>query len=256
MRGLKGKRVVIAGGATGIGAATAERLAEEGASVVIGDINLEGAQATVGRIAEAGGSALAVAFDLSDEDSITNLVDAAVAHMGGIDALFNVGADLSPENIGRDRTVVETEADVWRRTLEVNLVGYALSCRAVIPHLLENGGGAIVNMSSGTVWMTEPERPAYMSSKAGIAALTQNIASSFGKQRIRCNAVAPGLVLSAAVQEGAPKELLDEVLAGTRSWRLGEPTDVAAGVAYLLSDDAEWVNGQIWSIDGGLALRY
>lgn len=160
MRGLQGKTVVIAGGATGIGAASAERLAEEGAAVVVGDVNLAGAEATAKGIVEAGGSALAVEFDLADENSIRALADRAVAGFGGLDGLYNVGADLSAQNLGRDGDLLDMDPAVWRRTHEVNLLGYALTARAVLPHLLSRGGGVIVNTTSNAAWGGEPARPA------------------------------------------------------------------------------------------------
>ncbi|AQW47625.1 MULTISPECIES: SDR family NAD(P)-dependent oxidoreductase [Streptomyces] len=255
MRGLQGKRIVVAGGATGIGAATAERLAEEGASVVVGDINLVGAKATSQRIAEAGGTAVAVEFDLADEESIGALVDRAAAEFGGVDGLYNVGADLSDDHLGRDTDLLEMDPALWRRTHEVNLLGYALTCRAVIPRLLAQGGGVIVNTSSGAAWGGEPRRPAYAASKAGINALTRHIASRWGKEGIRCNAVAPGLVMGDTQKQRDDQRLQAMALKIARSPRLGEPADVAGTVAFLLSDDAEWVNGQVWSVCGGMSLR-
>lgn len=168
MRGLKDRRIVIAGGATGIGAATAERLAQEGAAVAVGDIDLAAAEATAKRITGTGRSAIAVEFDLADEASIQELVGRAVAEFGGVDGLYNVGADLSGGTLGRDSDLLEMDPAVWRRTHEVNLLGYALACRAVLPHLLAQGGGVIVNTSSGAAWSGEPTRPAYAASKAGI----------------------------------------------------------------------------------------
>ncbi|MFK0156608.1 SDR family NAD(P)-dependent oxidoreductase [Streptomyces sp. NPDC090493] len=252
MRGLRGKRIIIAGGATGIGAATAERLAEEGASVMVGDINVAGAESTVKRITEAGGNAIAAEFDLGNENSIQELVAATVTEFGGVDGLCNVGADLSEPTLGRDTDLLAMDPAVWRRTHEVNLLGYALTCRSVLPYLLDQGGGAIVNTSSNAAWIGEPERPAYAASKAGINALTRHIASRWGKEGIRCNAVAPGLVLGDKPQgDYVPPAYLQV----TRSPRPGEPADLAATVAFLLSDDAAWVSGQVWSVCGGMSLR-
>jgi NAD(P)-dependent dehydrogenase (short-subunit alcohol dehydrogenase family) len=139
--------------------------------------------------------------------------------------------------------------------LEVNLIGYANTCRAVIPLLLEHGGGAIVNTSSGAAFAGEPLRPAYAASKAGVNTLTRHIASRWGKKGIRCNGVSPGMVLSETGRTQMSEEFQAAGLAVTRSTRLGKPSDLAAAVAFLLSDDAEWVNGQTWSIDGGSFLR-
>ncbi|MEU3619426.1 MULTISPECIES: SDR family oxidoreductase [unclassified Streptomyces] len=255
MRGLKGKRIVIAGGATGIGAATAERLADEGASVVVGDIDPVGAEVTAQRITEAGGTAIAVEFDLADEASIQNLVDRAAAELGGVDGLYNVGADLSENTMGRDTDLLEMDPAVWRRTHDVNLLGYALTCRAVLPHLLGQGGGVIVNTSSGAAWGGEPTRPAYAASKAGINALTRHIASRWGKEGVRCNVVAPGLVIGETQQRQDDQQMQALALQYARSPRLGEPADLAGAVAFLFSDDAAWISGQAWSIDGGMSLR-
>jgi NAD(P)-dependent dehydrogenase (short-subunit alcohol dehydrogenase family) len=144
---------------------------------------------------------------------------------------------------------------IWRRTLEVNLLGFALTCRAAIPLLLARGGGAIVNTSSGAANGGEPTRPAYAASKAGINALTRHIASRWGKEGIRCNAVMPGLVLSETLQREDNRQLHAQALAVAKSPRLGVPADLANVVAFLLADDAEWINGQAWAIDGGMSLR-
>lgn len=253
MKGLRGKRIVIAGGATGIGAATAGRLAEEGAAVVVGDINLAGAEATAQRIAEAGGTATPVEFDLADETSVQALIDRAVSDLGGIDGLFNVGANVPDAVPDRDTDLLGMDPAIWRRTFEINLLGYALTCRAVLPHLLAQGGGAIVNTSSGGAWSGLPVLPAYSASKAGINALTRHIASRWGREGVRCNAVAPGRVVTESLRrQGAPKPPPGQ---DVRSTRAGRPADVAATAALLLSDDGGWINGQVWSVCGGSSLR-
>lgn len=256
MKGLNGKRIVIAGGASGIGAATAERLAAEGAAVVIGDINLDAAQATAKRIADTGATALAAEFDLADEQSVRALVDTAVDQLGGVDGLYNVGADASADVLGRDGDLLDMDPAVWRRTLEVNLIGYAYTARAVLPLLLEQGGGPIVNTSSAAAHVGDHVRAAYQSSKAGINALTRHIANRWGKQGIRANCVSPGVVLTESAEKMAlSPETLEFARLTIPSTRFGKPDDLAGVVSFLLSDDAEWINGQIWSINGGALLR-
>ncbi len=252
MRGLSGKVAVVAGGASGIGRATVLRLGEEGAHVVVGDLNHLGAVETA---AEAG-EAIAVEFDISVEASVAGLFTAAVEEYGGVDLLFNVAADLSAATLRRDTDAVDIDLEVWDRTFAVNLRGFLLTTRVAVPLLLERGGGVIVNTMSAAAFMGEPQRPAYAASKAGVGALTRHVASRWGKDGIRCNAVAPGLVLTEAVRSGPHfAEMEKTVLKGVRSPRLGEPEDIAAMVAYLMSDDAAWINGQVFGVDGGTLLR-
>jgi NAD(P)-dependent dehydrogenase (short-subunit alcohol dehydrogenase family) len=255
MNGLDGKAFIVAGGATGIGAGTAERLVSEGASVTVGDINIAGANATVDRITASGGQAIAVQFDLADEQSIENMVDRTVGEFGAVHGLHNVGADLSEKNLGRDTTVLDTDMDVWHRTLDVNLLGYVRTIRAVLPHLLEQGGGAIVNTSSGGSLGSDPMHVAYCASKAAVNHLTRHVANNWGGHGIRCNGVMPGLVMG-ETQERQDNELLQQMfLKAAKTTRLGRPADLAAITAFLLSDDAEWINGQTWYIGGASHMR-
>jgi NAD(P)-dependent dehydrogenase (short-subunit alcohol dehydrogenase family) len=255
MRGVRDKTFVIAGGATGIGAATAERLAAEGASVAIGDINVAGATAAAQRIAESGGRAIAVEFDLADEGSVRKLVDATIAEFGAIHGLHNVGADLSEDNLGRDTTILDTGMDVWLRTLDVNLLGYVRTIRAVLPHLLEQGGGSIVNTSSGAALGSDPSHVAYGASKAAVNHLTRHVAVNWGKHNIRSNGVMPGLVMGETQERQNDLQLQQAFLMFGKTSRLGRPDDLAAVTAFLLSDEAEWITGQVWYIGGGSHLR-
>ena len=256
MRGLTGKVAVVAGGATGIGAATAQRLAAEGAKVIVGDIAAEAGEATAARIRAEGGQATAVPFDIADEASVRGLLRATVDTYGGVDLLHNVAADLSERTIRQDSDAVSVDLAVWDRTFAVNLRGFLLTTRATIPLMLERGGGAVVNTSSMASFVGEAERPSYAAAKAGVNALTRHVASRWGKQGIRCNAVAPGLVLTEAVRSGPHfAELEKRVLPGLRLSRLGTAEDIAAMVVFLLSDDASWITGQVYGVDGGTLLR-
>ncbi|HEU4324116.1 MAG TPA: glucose 1-dehydrogenase [Roseiflexaceae bacterium] len=252
MRGLTNKVAVIAGGGSGIGAATARRLAEEGARVVVGDINAENADRVARQIGEAGGQAISVQFDISDDASVAALVAAAVETYGGLDLLHANAADLGI--VFQDLDALTVPLEIFDRTIAVNLRGHLLCTRHALPALLKRGGGAIVYTSSAAAFIGEPERVAYGVSKSGINALMRNVASRWGKQGIRANALAPGFVLTETASQ-APEEMLAGFLAMTRSPRLGSPSDIAALVAFLASDDGAWINGQVISIDGGAVLR-
>jgi NAD(P)-dependent dehydrogenase (short-subunit alcohol dehydrogenase family) len=228
LRGLADKVAIVVGGATGLGAATAIRLGTEGSCVVVGDLAEEAAQGTAEHIVAAGGKAMAVGFDLAEPESVRELIRAGETTFGGVDAVFNVGADMS--------------------TLR--------AMKHAIPRLLNRGGGAIVNMSSAAAFQGEPSRPAYATAKAGIGALTRHVASRWGKDGIRCNAVAPGFTATEAIRS-VPQwpELEASALRRIRAMRVGLPEDVASLVAFLLSDEGAWINGQVINIDGGTILR-
>jgi NAD(P)-dependent dehydrogenase (short-subunit alcohol dehydrogenase family) len=252
VRGLEGKVAVVAGGAGGIGTASSVRLAEEGASVVVGDLDGDAAAAVAEQITAAGGRAVAVSVDIADEGAVASLIDAAVEAYGGLDLLHCNAAALDPAVVGQDTDVETIDLDVFDRTLAVNLRGHVLCTRLAIPRIVERGGGAIAYTSSAAAYIGEPERPAYALAKSGLTALTRHVASRWGKQRVRANAVAPGLVLTPAVRAGS---MADHVIARVPHTRLGEPSDIAAAVAFLLSDDAAWINGQVLSVDGGATMR-
>jgi NAD(P)-dependent dehydrogenase (short-subunit alcohol dehydrogenase family) len=254
LRGLAGKVAVVVGGATGIGAETADRLGEEGCPVVVGDVAADAAEQTAARIVAAGGTATHVAFDLSDPTSVAGLIDAAATTYDGVDLLFNVGADMS--TLRADTDVVDIDFDVWDRVMAVNLRGYVAAMKYAIPRMLSRGGGAIVNMSSAAAFQGEPARPAYATAKAGIGALTRHVASRWGKEGIRCNAVAPGFTATEAIRSVPQWPNLEAgALKRIRGDRVGEPEDIAALVAFLLSDEGSWINGQVINIDGGTILR-
>jgi NAD(P)-dependent dehydrogenase (short-subunit alcohol dehydrogenase family) len=253
MRGLRGKVAVIAGGATGIGAATAERLGGEGVALVIGDINRQGADAVAARIAEAGGRAIAATFDIGDDESVRDVVQLAVSTYGGLDFMHANAADLSL--CANDTDAVEVSLDIFDRTIAVNLRGHLLCTRHAVPEMLKRGGGAIVYTSSGAAFVGEAERLSYAVSKAGINALMRHVASRWGQQGIRSNAIAPGLVLTEGAMVHIDEEMRATLLAHGRSKRLGEPEDIAAMAAMLMSDDGEWINGQVISVDGGITMR-
>lgn len=251
MRGLNGKVIVVAGGGSGIGAATSRRLGDEGAIVVVGDLNGDAAQAVADEIRAAGGRAANRQFDLADDASCRELIGFAVSEHGGLDGLYNVGADVSAETLGRDGDLLTTPTEVWERTIDVNLLGYVRTARSAIPALLARGGGTIVNTITGLIFYGDPKRPAYGASKGAVMVLTRHIATRWGKQGIRCNAVAPGFVITPQTDRNVSQQERNMILSINKSPRHGRPEDIAAAVAFLLSDDAEWINAQIHLVNGG-----
>jgi NAD(P)-dependent dehydrogenase (short-subunit alcohol dehydrogenase family) len=251
---LAGKVAVVAGAANGIGAASARRLAAEGARVVVADIDAAAAAEVAQSITWRGATAVPRVFDIADEVSVGELFEEASRVFGGVDLLHNVAADLSPETIGRDTDLLDVDLAVWDRTLHVDLRGYVLTMRAAIPIMLARGGGAIVNTSSAAAFAGEATRPAYGAAKAGINAVSRHVANRWGRQGIRCNVVAPGLVLTHTATEAVGDDLAKRMRRNP-SGRLGTPDDIAASVAYLLSSDAAFINGQVISVDGGITMR-
>ena len=255
MRGLKGKAVLMAGGAGGIGSATSLRLGSEGARVAVGDLNQAAAEAVAAEIETAGGEAFGFSLDIGDDASVASAVQSTVKAFGGLDAMHVNAADLSPATIGNDSDAIAIDLDVFDRTIRTGLRGHLICAQQALPELVARGGGALVFTSSAAAFVGEPERPAYAVAKSGINAIVRHVASKWGKQGVRANAVAPGLVLTETVQQGLEEPFRASALKRSRSFRLGRPDDIAAMVAFLISDDGEWVNGQVISVDGGATLR-
>jgi NAD(P)-dependent dehydrogenase (short-subunit alcohol dehydrogenase family) len=253
MQGLKDKVVIVAGSATGLGAASARRLAREGARVVVGDVSPDGAEQTAAAIRGTGGDAVATGFDIADDASVHALIEQAVTTYGGVDLVHvNAGA---MDMVRHDSDVVGIDLEVWDRTIAVNLRGHMLVTRHAVPEILKRGGGAIVYTSSVAAFTGEATRPAYSATKAGINALMRHVAQRWGREGIRANAVAPSLIVTDKMRAGAPEGLLEGRLAMTPSTRHGEESDVASMVAFLLSDEGSWINGQVINIDGGRVMR-
>jgi 2-hydroxycyclohexanecarboxyl-CoA dehydrogenase len=241
---LEGRTALVTGGASGIGAAIARRLAAEGAGVTIGDIDIDGAARVAAEI-----DAESTRLDVTDPESARQAVDAA----GGVDVLVN--------NAGTDEFGFFTQTDpgVWERLLAINLKGVFACTHAVLPGMQQTGYGRIVNIASEAGRVGSKGSAVYSAAKGGVIAFTKTIARENARYGITANAIAPGPIdtplLRGALEFGKLGEKVIETMkAGTQMRRLGEPEEVAAAVAFLASDDASYVTGETLGVSGGLGM--
>jgi NAD(P)-dependent dehydrogenase (short-subunit alcohol dehydrogenase family) len=247
---LTDKVAIVTGAAGGIGSQTARTLAELGARVVASDLPGTGVGEVASALIDDGFDAAAVEADVTSEDDVRALIAATIEAYGRIDVVDNnAGATGFAE---QDTVVTELDTKVWDEVLAINARGPMLMSKHSIPHMIEQGGGSIINISSGLALAGDVICAAYGPGKAALNALTRYVASVYGKQGVRCNAILPGVILTERARSVLPPPALELFLSHVCSPRLGEPTDIANAVAFLASDLAAWVNGQLWSVDGGL----
>jgi NAD(P)-dependent dehydrogenase (short-subunit alcohol dehydrogenase family) len=248
---LDGKVAVITGAASGIGRACALAMANEGAAVTVADRNASGATEVAEQIRAAGGRALPVEVDVSVPDAVQAMIERTCAEFGGLDVLHNNAAVLDPDLRAGDTDVVTLDLAVWERTLAVNLTGPMLGCRYAIPEMIKRGGGSIINTSSAAAFAGDFIRCAYGTSKGGLNSLTVYVATAFGKDGIRCNAIAPGVILTPAMAALHTEASMAELAGHHVSSALGSPEDVAGAAVYLAGGASAFMTGQVLVLDGG-----
>lgn len=244
------RRGVVTGAASGIGRATALRLAEDGYPVCVVDIDEPGARDTVQRIADRGGTADVHVIDLSDGSAVEDGFREILSH-GAPGVLVNNAG------IGWAATLPETTDELWDRTMSVNLTAQFRTCRAVIPAMIAAGGGTIVNVASAAGLVGVGRRAAYCASKAGVIGLTRAITVDHAREGIRCNAICPGTVASEWIDKiladaEDAEETRRQMAARQLDGQMGTPEEVANGIAFLASPEARFVNGSAFVMDGGL----
>ena len=247
---LEGKVALISGGARGMGAEEARIFAQEGAKVVIGDISEDEGKAVEAQISEAGGQALFVHLDVTQEDDWAKAVDLAVTRFGKLDVLVN-NAGISSRAFTDD-----TGIDAWDKIMEVNSKGVFLGTRAAIPKMLEAGGGSIINISSimGLVG-SAGGHPAYNASKGAVRIFTKAIAVRHGKDNIRVNSVHPGFMPPMASGIAYDQDQRRQSLEQTPMGREGRVEEVANAVLFLASDEASYITGAELAVDGGFTAK-
>jgi len=251
---LAGRAAIITGGAAGIGRATAELFAEEGARVVVADLDEKSGDETVSVIEGKGGEAIFVATDVSREDDAQRLCEQALRVFGRVDILVNNAATFVLKGL-------EASIEDWRRSLDVNVVGTALVSRFAVEAMKRSGGGAIVNLGSISSFIAQPQFVTYSATKAALVQMTRNMALDLAPFGIRVNCVCPGTILTRASQdhmervgmtleefvaEEGPKHLLG---------RVGKPREVAYAILFLASDEASFITGTHLMVDGGYTAR-
>ncbi len=251
---LANKVAIITGSAGGMGKAAAELFAREGASVVVTDIASAEGEETVRGIRNAGGSAIFVKANAANEEDVRRMVDAAIAAFGHVDVLYN-NAGIMPAEDGSVTAITEA---TWDRIMDVNLKSAFLCSKYVIPHMVKQGKGSIINVASFVAFMgcTVPQ-DAYTASKGGMLALTKSFAVQYGRHGIRCNAICPGPIETPLLRVlWTSEEARDMRLNRIPLGRFGEAKDIVYMALYLASDESSWTTGAWLMVDGGISSNY
>jgi 3-oxoacyl-[acyl-carrier protein] reductase len=247
MKRLQGKSAFVTGGGSGLGRAQAIRFAEEGASVVIADINPQAAQLVSEEITATGGVAIGLAVNVTDIASINDAVRIAIEKFGAIDILSNTAGAF--DHFAQS---LDTSIELWDKILAVNLTSLFLVSNAILPHMIERGRGVILNIASGAGLRGGGGGAAYTSTKHGVVGYTRQLSAAYGHKGIRVNAIAPGLIETPMVSDFSSKAETRHGLASKPAGRIGTVEDIANAALFLVSDEADFIHAVTLPVDGGL----
>lgn len=250
MNRLKDKVCIVTGAGLGIGRASAQLMAAQGASVVVADIDVTAAEAVVSSIRSEGGKASAVPLDALRDDSIQAMIQSTHDTYGRIDVLYN---NVGFTDSSRDTTVTGMDWDYWETSMQLNLRSTVYATRCALPLMIRNGGGSIINTSSMAAVQGMEQPTIYASAKSGVIAFSRSVAVQYGAQGIRCNTIAPGLIMTTRAPNW-PKPMLDIFRKHRAVPRFGQPEDIGHLAVFLASDESGYVTGQLFQVDGGAGI--
>ncbi|RIJ26840.1 SDR family NAD(P)-dependent oxidoreductase [Henriciella mobilis] len=253
MLNFTNKVAVVTGGASGIGRATVKTLASLEANVVIADIDEKNAGTLIDECADLPGKVVFCSTDILHEEQIANMISHALSSFGRIDILHNNAG--VPRSRAPDCEITDMTVEWWHRTIDAHLTSAMLGCKYALPHMITNGGGVIVNTSSSAAADATVDLPAYSSAKAGLHQLTREVAATYGRDNVRCNAVVPGLVLTERGRATLPAEQIKLFAAQTPLPYLAEAQDIANVVVFLASDASRMINGECLRAEGGMMIK-
>lgn len=249
---LKDKVAIVTGGGQGIGRAFCLRLSQEGAKVIIADINLTKAKNVEEEVKKEGLEAKAVSVDVSNEQSVFEMVKECFDFYGRIDILINNAAIFSTIKM---KKMEDISVEEWDSIMSVNLKGVFLCCKAVVPIMKKQGNGRIINMSSGAVYLGRPNYIHYVTSKAGVLGFSGSLAREVGEYNITVNSITPGPTYTEVPRETVTEEQKQQMLKMQALKRFQIPGDLVGTIVFLCSDDSSFITGQVFNIDGGMNIR-